>query len=166
MQNKVIITDSGPVIHLSEVGANFAWQVFPNVLVPDIVQKEISIEQLPGTETLEDKRFEVDVKNKEIIALSKKLFKKHDMGKNDSLVLAHAIYHKSDLLLTDDLQMREFAKQEEITPVGSIGILYFAFRKRLCDKKQLFINLDLLFSKSSLYITRDIIERVKREAEQ
>ena len=86
------------------------------------------------------------------------------MGKNDSIILAQAKSLKANLLLTDDLEVREVASKEKIKPVGSVGILYRSFIEGFCDLKQLFKYLDSLFYKSSLYITKDLIQIVKNSA--
>ena len=164
MHNNIVVTDSGPIIHLSQIDADFAWNIFPKVYVPDIVKKEVTKFALPGLNTFTDKRFNINISNKNILEKAKKLHKKYNMGKNDSIILAHAKSLKADLLLTDDLELRELASTEKIKPVGSVGILYRSFTKGQCNIKQLFKYLDSLFSKSSLYITKDLIQLVKNSA--
>jgi len=166
MPDEKIVTDSGPIIHLTEVDADFAWNVFPKVLAPDIVKKELAVGRLPGSDVLKAKRFKVIRTTRKTNALAKNLFLQYKMGLNDSIILSHAIERKATLLLTDDLQIRVLCKSNNITPVGSIGILYLSFREGYCDIAQLFNCLDQLFSKSSLYITKDIIKKVKREAKR
>ena len=99
-----------------------------------------------------------------ISMISEKLIKTYNLTKNDGLVLSHAKSIKANILLTDDLELREFAKFEKIKTVGSIGILLRSFKIGLCDRDRLFEVLDQLLYKSSLYITEDIIEIVKRSA--
>ena len=164
MHNNIIITDSGPIIHLSQIGTDFAWKIFLKVYVPDIVHMEVTKFSLPGSNIFKDKRFKINTSNKNILKNAKKLHKKYDMGKNDSIILAQAKSLKADLLLTDDLELRELASKEEIKPVGSVGIIYRSFIEGYCDIKQLFKHLDSLFSKSSLYITKDLIQIVKNSA--
>ena len=86
------------------------------------------------------------------------------MSSNDAIVLAHAVFHHASLLTTDDLELRELSKREGISPIGSVGILLRAFREGIYDRKQLFKKLDRLILDSSLYITMDLIEFVKRAA--
>ena len=164
MHNNIIVTDSGPIIHLSQIGTDFAWKIFPKVYVPDIVHLEVTKFSLPGSNIFKDKRFKIKTTNKNILENAKKLHKKYEMGKNDSIILAHTKSFKADLLLTDDLELRELALKENIKPVGSVGILYRSFIEDYCDIKQLFKHLDSFFSKSSLYITKDLIQNVKNSA--
>ncbi len=164
VNEKKVITDSGPLIHISEVNAEFAWKIFPKVLVPDIVKGEVTISRLPGFEVIKNKRFKVNRTNKKISVMSKKLIKKYNLTLNDGLVLSHAKFVKANIFLTDDLELREFSKLEKIKPVGTIGILLRSFKLGYCDRKRLFKILDQLILKSSLYITEDLIEIVKRSA--
>jgi len=164
MHKNIIVTDSGPIIHLSQINTEFMWKIFSEVYVPDIVHMEVTKFALPGSDIFKDKRFKIITSNNNLLNEAKKLHKKYEMGKNDSIILAHAKSFKADLLLTDDLELRELASKENIKPVGSVGILYRAFIKGHCDIKQLFKHLDSLFSKSSLYITKDLIQLVKNAA--
>jgi predicted nucleic acid-binding protein len=164
MHNEIIVTDSGPIIHLSQINTEFAWKIFTKIYVPNIVHLEVTKFSLPGSNIFKDKRFKINTSNKNILEKAKKLHKKHEIGKNDSIILAHAKSLEADLLLTDDLELRELASSEKIKPVGSVGILYRSFIEGYCDLKQLFKHLDSLFSKSSLYITKDLIQNVKNSA--
>ena len=164
MLNYIVVTDSGPIIHLSQINADFAWKIFPKVYVPDIVKIEVTKFSLPGSNIFKDKRFKISISTKNILDNAKKFHKKYKMGKNDSIILAQAKSFKADLLLTDDLEVRNLASEEKIKPLGSVGILYRSYIEGCCDLKQLFNHLDSLFSKSSLYITKDLIQIVKNSA--
>jgi len=163
-KNFTVVTDSGPIIHLSQIGTDFAWKIFPKVYVPDIVHLEVTKYSLPGSNIFKDKRFKINTSNKNILEKAKKLHRNYEMGKNDSIILTHAKSLNADFLLTDDLELRELPSKEKIKPVGSVGILYRSFIEGHCDIKQLFKHLDSLFSKSSLYITKDLIQLVKNSA--
>lgn len=164
VNEKKVITDSGPLIHISEVDAEFAWKIFPKVLVPDIVKQEVTFSSLPGYNIIKDKRFKINRTSKKIIVKADKFIKKYNLTKNDGLILSHTKFIKANILLTDDLELREFAKLEKIKPVGTVGILLRSFNIGICDRERLFKILDQLILKSSLYITEDLIEIVKRSA--
>ena len=92
------------------------------------------------------------------------IIKEYQMTLNDSLVLSTAIQRKANLILTDDLDLREISKRVNILPVGTVGILLRAFRKGFCNMEQLYSILDQLYKESSLYITDDLIVMVKYKA--
>jgi predicted nucleic acid-binding protein len=61
-------------------------------------------------------------------------------------------------LLTDDLSVREAAKQLSLTPVGSLGIVVRAYRVghiSLADAER---YLNALYDISSLFVTRVIVD--------
>ena len=166
MKRKRKTTDTGPLIHLEQINAEKVWNLFPSVYVPDVVIAEIEFQPTEGNKTIKDKRFKVIKTNKKILGISKRLFDGYDMGRNDSIVLAHSIHNESEILFTDDLELRNIAKIEGVKPVGSAGILYLAFLDELITYDDLFRYLDLLVTQSSLFITRDIIENVKHAANE
>ena len=166
MDNTIIISDSGPVIHLDEVEANFAWNIFSKVYVPECERDEVTVVDRYGSETVHGNIFSICILTKEHRGLSKNLIEKYKMTMNDSLVLSTAILLKADMILTDDLDLREISKRVGIIPVGTIGILLRAFRKGFCGMKQLFSILDRLYNESSLYITYDLIVLVKHKARE
>ncbi len=164
MDNDVIISDSGPIIHLDEVEANFAWNIFSKVHIPECVKDEVTVTDKPGSKTIYGNIFSICSMNKENRELSENLMKEYQMTQNDSLVLSMAILMHADMILTDDLDLREISKKVDILPVGTIGILLRAFRKGFCSIKQLYSILDRLYKESSLYITDDLIVMVKYRA--
>jgi len=164
MDNKIIISDSGPIIHLDEVEADFAWKIFSKVYIPECVKDEVTMNDRPGSETIYGNIFSVCSTNKENRDLSERLIKEYQMTLNDSLVLSTAIQRKANLILTDDLDLREISKRVNILPVGTVGILLRAFRKGFCNMEQLYSILDQLYKESSLYITDDLIVMVKYKA--
>ena len=111
MHNEIIVTDSGPIIHLSQIDTDFAWKIFPKVYVPDIVQMEVTKFSLPGSNIFKDKRFKINTSNKNIQDIAKKFHKKYKMSKNDSIILAHAKSIKADLLLLTDEYTDETASR-------------------------------------------------------
>ena len=86
MKRKRAITDTGPLIHLEEINAEKTWTLFPSILVPDIVVDEL--------------HFKPSMDNKTIIKTSQKLFRKYNIGRNDSIVLAHGVVNNFDILFT------------------------------------------------------------------
>ena len=164
MANRIVLSDSGPLIHLSEAGAEFAWGIFPKVWVPEVVNSEVSAVRKAGFNILTGERFDIYMTTEKVRESAEDLVKEHTMGTNDALVLASAILIKADLLLTDDLELREFSRSKGIAPVGSIGILLRAFKEDKCDLRKLLDMLDRLYSESSLYITFDLVEKVKTAA--
>jgi len=85
MDNGVIITDSGPIIHLDEVEANFAWNIFSKVHVPECVKDEVTGNDKPGSKTIYGNMFSICSTKKENQELSENFIEKYQMTLNDSL---------------------------------------------------------------------------------
>lgn len=166
MRRKRVITDTGPLIHLEEINAEKTWTLFPSILVPDIVVDELHFKPSIDNKTIKDNRFTIGQTNKTIIKTSQKLFRKYNMGRNDSIVLAHGVVNNFDILFTDDLKLRTITKLEHIRPVGSAGILYLSFLYKNMSIKELFTYLDRLMTDSSSFITWDIVEKIKKAAQE
>ncbi|MCK4613885.1 MAG: PIN domain-containing protein [Thermoplasmata archaeon] len=166
MPERIVVTDSGPLIHIAEVAAAFAWRIFPEVLVPRVVELEVKQGNRPGSGALKNDRLVSVQENRETQDRAADLETMYNLSPNDALVLSTAGNLHAAILLTDDLELRETAACEGIRPVGTIGMLLRAFRKRLCTLEKLSEKLDLLYEESTLYITKDLIEMVKRAAVQ
>jgi predicted nucleic acid-binding protein len=163
MVENVVLTDSGPIIDISQIRANLVWDVFDEILVPDIVIEETTRRDLPGCEVVSDPRFKVLKTTGPIVKKAVHMQDRHHLSQNDSLVLAHAVTIGADLILTDDLELRGATKNEHIRPVGTIGIIARAYRIGILDKGQTYELLDRILKMSSLNITEDIIEMVKKD---
>jgi predicted nucleic acid-binding protein len=62
------------------------------------------------------------------------------------------------ILLTDDLSVREAAKQLALTPVGSLGIVVRANRVEYISLADAERSLNTLYNTSSLFVTRAIVD--------
>ena len=78
------------------------------------------------------------------------------MGELECLFLCE--YTGIQMLLTDDLAVREVAKQRKLIPVGSLGIIVNAYRLGQISLEDAEHYLNELFDTSSFYITRAIVE--------
>ena len=162
MANKSTVSDSGPIIHLSEISQIECFSTFQPVFVPKPVYEEIKTKNLAGFEEIDKDFFQVKVITRADSELIKNLSNRFKLSHTDSsvLVLAHRI--KAKIVFTDDLELRDAAKLIGLTPVGTIGILIRAYRERHLSIKKFDEALDNLLSKSSLYITKKLILQVKK----
>jgi len=58
------------------------------------------------------------------------------MSRSDNEALTLAVRRHADLLLADERLMRDMAVVEGIRPLGTLGILLLAMRKRLLNRKE------------------------------
>ena len=156
------LIDSGPIIHISEINAENIWNTFSLIIIPDIVLEEVSFKNKPGANILENKHFNLSKTNNDIITTTKRFLNKYKLEKNDSIILGHLVFHKAKYILTDDLEIRKIAEKEGIIPVGTIGILLRSLRKGYFTKGQVIEFLDRILIDSSLFITKNIVDDVKK----
>ena len=160
--NDTPISDSGPIIHLSEIGQIGCLSLFQPVFVPKPVYEEIKAKSLPGFEEIDREFFCVERITRADSAHIKNISKRYKLSLTDASVLALAHRIKAKIVFTDDLEIREVAKLIGLTPAGTMGILIRAYRENHLSIKKLDVALDNLLSKSSLYITEELILQVKK----
>lgn len=154
------IADSGPIIHLYEIGALSFLRLFETVHVPGAVWKEtvgkerVPVDRLEALEVVQHHEMApadigsfVDQENLDHL----------QSGEQECLLLLSQ--QNVDLVLTDDLAVRETVKESGRTPVGSLGIIVRAYREEwiaLHEAEQL---LRELHEKSTLFVTAALIEK-------
>ena len=86
-----------------------------------------------------------------------------DLGEAQAIALC--IQEKANYFLTDDLEARRVAKRFKLEVHGTIGIILRTFRKKILTKKEAVEKIRELQTKSSLFITSNLIERALSEIE-
>lgn len=156
------VADAGPFIHLGEIGAERALAIFGTGHVPRAVAQELLARPTgPGASLLRLR----NVKAMPLTAVQQRhaeqLRRSMSLSTADctALALAHA---RKFVLLTDDLDLRDAAKALGVLPVGSVGVLIRASTIGILAKEEAMKALDALLDRSSLFITRPLLERAKR----
>ncbi|MBI2449578.1 DUF3368 domain-containing protein [Candidatus Pacearchaeota archaeon] len=83
-----------------------------------------------------------------------------DLGESHSIALL--LQEKADYFLTDDLEARSVAKDYNLEVHGTIGIILRAFSKGIIEQRIAIEKINELYIKSSLFITKDLIEQIIR----
>ncbi len=161
MANKVV-SNTAPLIHLKEIDLINALNIFEEILIPPEVENEIKNNNLP--EVLE--RIKVINLNSKWKDTANILVNEFSLDLGEAEAIALALQEKADYFLTDDLDARLVASRYNLEVHGTIGIILRAFRERLLDKKLAIKKVNEIYFKSSLFITRnlvdDIIEEINR----
>ncbi len=129
MNNKIIISDTGPLISLAKTGQLFILkELFEQVLIPKAVHDELYLESHhKETDDLNkaiiDKWIKVVIPKK---APSKLLLNSLDIGESEAITVAKEM---NIPLLIDEQKGRKVAKKENVKITGSIGILLIAKKK-------------------------------------
>ncbi|NOZ77111.1 MAG: hypothetical protein GXO65_05455 [Euryarchaeota archaeon] len=148
------VVDSGPIIHLSEIGLFRALACF-DLLIPEAVYRELEKKDAPGKGEISSYKMEkLSAREKELAAL---LVEKHEIGLGEAEAISMAKNRGINLVLTDDLDARETAKDLGLEPHGSVGIILRAFRDKKLSREETIDGLTSLAEDSSLFITRRLV---------
>lgn len=153
------VSNSGPIMHLNEIGALKTFRIFKHVYIPPEVGRETAHIKKPST-----------IQTSELSAAAKDLAKllivenAVDMGEAQAIALAAS--RGIRVFLTDDLAARDAAKQQNLEPHGTLGILLRAFREGIITKDAAISYVKLLHTGSTLFLTKDLVEWIKAEIEK
>ena len=141
-KNKIVVSDSSPLIHLSQIGRlNLLKDLFRELLIPPALYHEVVIEGRgrPGSEEVREASWIRVVKIRNI-HLKKLLQFLLDEGESEVIVLALEV--NAGLVLLDDREARLQAKRLGLRVTGTLGVLLRA--KKLGLIKSLREELDKL----------------------
>lgn len=152
--SRVIICDTGPLIHLSEAGAIHLLKLAGGIFIPPAVATEfkrnpatgnlpdwIQIRELTARSTAQAARW---VKNDYV-----------DMGEAEAIALA--LQQHSDWLLTDDAEARQFAEGIGLEVHGSIGLLLWAVASGYTENRAHAHQILNGLKRSSLWISERVV---------
>lgn len=157
------VADAGPLIHLDEVGRPEPWELFASVVVPSPVVEELrSRPEAPGAGTVRDDPFQTAPLTGEDKRQAETWSHDYDIGLTDAAVLAVADHRNVDLVLTDDLDLRDACHLTGVRPVGSVGLVLRAARTDRLGIDEAEDALDALLTESSLFLVPSLVVKAKR----
>ena len=152
------VSNAGPLIHLDEIKALKALEIFTRVAIPPAVDKE--------TSKIKKTRINVVQLSGEAKNLAKMLMIEYniDLGEAEAIALAASTGTKT--FLTDDLAARDAAKTQGLEPHGTLGIITRALREGIISKAEAIEKIEELHKNSTLFLTKDLIDWIKEEIEK
>ncbi|MCB0058401.1 MAG: hypothetical protein KDE45_15295 [Caldilineaceae bacterium] len=153
------VADAGPLIHLAEIDQLSLLRIFDAFWIPSAVWAEtvdagrldeLLLAKLGNYYRHQSVAAEVDtwIAQNQLSALH--------WGERESLYLCQLL--KINVLLTDDLAVREAAQRLQIQPVGSLGIVARACQSGILSLNEAEFLMRALQHTSSLFVTPAIIE--------
>ncbi len=156
---KAAATDTGPLIHLRQVGYLKALQIVQRLLVSEEVVRELRGDPvLPRNCTVRA----LSGRSKDLVTIIASRF---GVGPGESATIAVARQEGVRLVFTDDLEAREVAKEYGLEPHGTLALVARACREGILNRKEAIDCIEKLRSESSLYLTSDLVEWAKGELE-
>ncbi|KTG18026.1 hypothetical protein [Haloferax profundi] len=142
------VADTGPIIHLDEIGVLELLSVIDEVLIPQTVYQELEAGTIPpALESIEYELVEADVTGHDV-----------DLDPGETAALAVAS-ERTAVLLTDDLAARDAANARDVEVHGSIGIIVLAYSRGELAKSEAAKLMRALQAETSLFITDAVVER-------
>ena len=156
MANK-IVSNTGPIIHLNEINFLEVLDIFSSVFIPEEVANELKKNNVLILRKIKIIKLTSESKDKvKIITNEYNL----DLGEAEAITLA--LQEKIDYFITDDLEARKIAKKYFIEVHGTIGVVLRALKEKLIDKKTAIEKVNEPKTKSSLFITQDLINEITK----
>lgn len=156
------VSDTGPPLHLVEIGKENLLSLFRAVIISEEVQTELvrhgvwdKIQSVPLCMDV------VQVNRNELIEQRRAMsgFRVH---LTDISVAALAARMSPDVVLTDDLELRKGLENQGRLVVGSVGILIRSFKTGNLGKSELLACIDTLLNGSSLYLSKGFAVHIRR----
>lgn len=145
----VAVADAGPLIHLAEIDALALFSAFEELYVPETVYDELQSGGVPsGMKSLPYERVPSEVS----AATDTEL----DAGETAALAVA---LEREAILLTDDLEARDAAKDANVEVHGSLGVIALAYSTGRLEKTDAMNQMRALQRETSLFITDAVVER-------
>lgn len=118
-----VVSNSSPLIHLAKIGhLDLLKYFFDKIIVSEVVYNECVIEGKGREDAKKIEKAEwIKVTKIKDENLKKALMMVLDEGEAEAIVLA--LEESADLILLDDYEAREVARNYELTITGVIGIL-------------------------------------------
>ena len=152
------VFDTGPFLHLYEIELLNILRLFKSILIIGEVFNELKKNRNLHAEINKIKSIKLLKLNSRYKDMSKLLVEKHNIGLAESCSISLALQEKADVFITDDLDARTAAKNLNLEVHGTVGVILRAFREGIISKEKAISKIKELHEKSSLYITKDLVE--------
>lgn len=149
------VSNTGPIMHLSEIGLLEAFNIFSMISIPEEVANELNRSKFYIPKKI--KLLNLKSEWKDVV---KVLTNQYNLDLGESEAIALALQEKADYFLTDDLDARNNALSYYLKVHGTVGIILRAFREKIIDKKTAIKKVNELHMLSSLFITQDLIREI------
>lgn len=150
------VSDTGPILHLHEIGHLNAMSVFECLSIPGLVADELRVYGLDplglGVEALSVVVVPVSEARRNAVLASED---SPPIQPADAEVLVLAqVQGFQQPVLTDDLVLRRRLEAHGAVVVGSVGVLVRAYKTGLLERDELEGAVDALFTVSTLHLSR------------
>lgn len=157
------VLDTGPIVHLDELGCLDLLRDFSERIVAGAVREEAD-RLRPGWQA----RLATSVCHAAVdVAPILAVVEAFGLERGEAEAIALALRHEIPcVLLCDDAAARLAAEQLGLRVHGTLGVLLRSLRLGVRSKAQVLALLDSVPSRSSLFVRRSLLEAVRAEVER
>ena len=155
---RVVVCDTGPLIHLSEAGAIHLLSTVGDIIIPPLVADEYKANsqgwkppQWVKIVTLESKS----------IQQANNWIQSNQIDAGEAQAISLAMQIEAHWLLTDDARARQFAESLGVEVHGSIGVLLWNAATGNIDDASLTLKYLDDLSNSTLWISDRVLEQAR-----
>lgn len=150
------ISDTGPILHLQEIGRLPLLTSVAPLILPELVREELASYSILWIDLIQAGLDVVAVSVADSVWMEILLTPElSQIQPADAQVFALARSHSFQALtLTDDLALRNLLEREGAPVVGTIGLLIRAYREGQLDRNALDRCIDDLFDRSTLHLSQ------------
>ena len=160
------VSNSGPIIHLSEVNCFDALRI-ADVVIPSAVYHEVTRYDKPGSKELQNSSMPVIRLNEEEKIFARRLCGAYGIDAGEAEAIALCLFGKYGLFFTDDSGARDVSELYDIEVHGTAGIVARAQSLGLLSYEKTKQVMHDLHERSSLYITervyRIVVDMIEKE---
>lgn len=144
------ITDTGPILHLHEIGRLDSLQTFQTLIVTNLVQQELVSREIDVNilAPIVSLRLETSPLTRREIPEAKLA---HLQAADLEVLTRAGVQDWQGAVLTDDLALRRVLEKSGATVTGSFGILVRAYSRGVLSRQGLDTAVEALLEDSSLH---------------
>jgi predicted nucleic acid-binding protein len=155
------VSDTGPLIHLDEIlQLDLLIGAFIHIYIPEHVLREISNATVHTFIHQNNDILSIKQVPEQSLFSAKETCSDFRLHLADLAVVAILYKKENSIALTDDMELRKTIESTGRSVVGTVGILFRAYKRGTVDENELRNPVDLLFNDSSLYLSSAFKKRV------
>lgn len=122
-ETRTVITNTGPPLHLSEIGQEKQMALFERLITSQLVSEELSRHNVWAKLGRAGMELKVETVTETQLEILKAETQNKRLSDADLSILFLARLYRDTIVLTDDLALRKILEGEGFFVVGSVGIL-------------------------------------------
>ena len=149
------VSNSGPIIHLSEVNCFDALQI-ADIIIPSAVYSEVTRYDKPGSNELRNSHIPVIRLDEEEKIFARRLCSAYGIDTGEAEAITLCVSRRYGLFFTDDSDARDIGELYDIEVHGTAGIVARAHHLGLLNYEETRQVIHDLHERSSLYMTKRV----------